>query len=145
VNTVIHWSKGFPWFDEANSASPKRRPSKGKTLMKTSNILAAAALSLIAVAGAHAETYEGVHSVTSGYSRADVAPQAAAAAREGNIYADGATANLAPVVAGNTDRAVVRGEAVAAAHAPGQNLRRESFPGSVIPAQARTLTRQAGL
>ncbi|QRF55549.1 alpha/beta hydrolase [Variovorax sp. UC122_21] len=113
--------------------------------MKTSNILAAAALSLIAVAGAHAETYEGVHSVTAGYSRADVAPQAAAAAREGNIYADGATANLAPVVAGNTDRAVVRGEAVAAAHAPGQNLRRESFPGSVIPAQARTLTRQAGL
>ena len=113
--------------------------------MKTSNILAAAALSLIAVAGAHAETYEGVHSVTSGYSRADVAPQAAAAAREGNIYADGATANLAPVVAGNTDRAVGRGEAAAAAHAPGQNLRRESFPGSVIPAQARTLTRQAGL
>ncbi len=64
--------------------------------MKTSNILAAAALSLIAVAGAHAETYEGVHSVTSGYSRADVAPQAAAAAREGNIYADGATANRHP-------------------------------------------------
>ncbi|RYF33123.1 MAG: alpha/beta hydrolase, partial [Comamonadaceae bacterium] len=29
--------------------------------MKTSKIIAAAALSLLAAAGAHAETYEGVH------------------------------------------------------------------------------------
>jgi hypothetical protein len=77
--------------------------------------------------------------------RAAPAARRQSAAAPISVYADGATANLAPVVAGNTDRAVVRGEAVAAAHAPGQNLRRESFPGSVIPAQARTLTRQAGL
>ena len=42
--------------------------------MKTSNILAAAALSLLAAAGAHAETYDGVQPLTSGYSRADFAP-----------------------------------------------------------------------
>ncbi|QFZ86299.1 alpha/beta hydrolase [Variovorax paradoxus] len=114
--------------------------------MKTSNILAAAALSLLAAAGAaHAETYEGVHAVTSGYSRADVAPQAVAAARAGNEYSDAVSANVAPVLASSVDRATVRAEAVAAAHAPGQNLRRESFAGSVIPSQARSFTRQAGL
>lgn len=112
--------------------------------MKTSNILAAAALSLLAAAGAHAETYEGVQPVTSGYSRADVAPQAVAAAREGNAYSEAAAAGITPV-AGTADRAAVRNEAVAAAHAPGQNLRREAFAGSVIPEQARSVTRQAGL
>jgi len=113
--------------------------------MKTSNILAAAALSLLAAAGAHAETYEGVQPLSSGYSRADVAPQAAAAAREGNVYSDAASATVAPVLAASTDRAAVRNEAVAAAHAPGQNLRREAFAGSVVPSQARSFTRQAGL
>ncbi|BEP61201.1 hypothetical protein GmRootV213_17550 [Variovorax sp. V213] len=112
--------------------------------MKTSNILAAAALSLLAAAGAHAETYEGVQPLSAGYSRADVAPQAAAAAREGNAYSDAASATVAPVLA-STDRAEVRNEAVAAAHAPGQNLRREAFADSVIPSQARSFTRQAGL
>ena len=115
--------------------------------MKTSNILAAAALSLLAAAGAHAETYEGVQPLSAGYSRADVAPQAVAAARAGNEYSDAASSTVAPALTASTDRATVRGEAVAAAHAPGQNLRRESFPASVIPAQAqaRTFTRQAGL
>ncbi|RIX83671.1 alpha/beta hydrolase [Acidovorax cavernicola] len=114
--------------------------------MKTSNILAAAALSLLAAAGAaHAETYEGVHAVTSGYSRADVAPQAAAAARAGNEYSDAVSASVAPVLASSVDRATVRSQAVATAHAPGQNLKREAFVGSVIPAQAREFTRQAGL
>jgi hypothetical protein len=113
--------------------------------MKTSNILAAAALSLLAAAGAHAETYEGVQPLTSGYSRADVAPQAAAAAREGNVYSDAASSTVAPTLAASADRAAVRNEAVAAAHAPGQNLRREACAGSVVPSQARSFTRQAGL
>jgi hypothetical protein len=117
--------------------------------MKTSNILAAAALSLLAAAGAHAETYEGVQPLTSGYSRADVAPQAVAAARAGNAYGDneGAASTATPVLAASVDRATVRDQAVAAAHAPGQNLRPETFAGSVIPAQAKglTFTRQAGL
>ncbi|MET3493557.1 alpha/beta hydrolase [Variovorax boronicumulans] len=113
--------------------------------MKTSNILAAAALSLLAAAGAHAETYEGVQPLTSGYSRAEVAPQAVAAARAGNVYGDGVSSAVAPALVASTDRAIVRSEAVAAAHAPGQNLRREAFAGSVVPSQARSFTRQAGL
>jgi hypothetical protein len=115
--------------------------------MTASKILAAAALSLLAAAGAHAETYEGVQAVTSGYSRADVAPQAVAAARAGNVYGDSVSSTVAPALTASADRATIRGEAVAAAHAPGQNLRRESFAGSVVPAQAKglTFTRQAGL
>jgi len=115
--------------------------------MKTSNILAAAALCLLAAAGAHAETYQGVQPLSAGYSRADVAPQAAAAARSGNVYGDGASSTVAPTLTASADRATIRTEAVAAAHAAGQNLRRESFAGSVVPAQAqaRTFTRQAGL
>jgi hypothetical protein len=123
-------------------------PIKKEIEMKTSNILAAAALSLLAAAGAHAETYEGVQPLTSGYSRADVAPQAAAAARAGNEYSDAASSTVAPTLtASTTDRAAVRAQAVAAAHAPGQNLRPETFAGSVIPSQAKSLTftRQAGL
>jgi hypothetical protein len=124
-----------------------QKPNKERTEMKTSNILAAAALSLLAAAGAHAETYEGVQAVTSGYSRADVAPQAVAAARAGNVYGDGVSSAVAPALTASADRATIRTEAVAAAHAPGQNLRRESFADSVVPAQAkaRTFTRQAGL
>lgn len=115
--------------------------------MKTSNLLAAAALTLLAAAGAHAETYQGVQPLSAGYSRAEVATQGVAAAREGNEYADGASANVAAAVVSTADRTTVRNEAVAAAHAPGQNLRRESFPGSEVPAvaKARTFTRQAGL
>jgi hypothetical protein len=54
---------------------------------------------------------------------------------------------VAPALTASADRATIRSEAVAAAHAPGQNLRRESFAGSVVPAQAKglTFTRQAGL
>lgn len=113
--------------------------------MKTSNILAAAALSLLAAAGAHAETYEGVQPLTAGYTRADVAPQGVAAARQGDAYSEAASAGVTPVLATGTDRATVRTEAVAAAHAPGQNLRREAFADSVVPSQARSFTRQAGL
>ena len=40
--------------------------------MKTSQIIAAATLSLLAAAGAQAETYDGVHALTSGNSRAEV-------------------------------------------------------------------------
>ncbi|PIF73765.1 hypothetical protein CLU95_0873 [Variovorax sp. 54] len=44
--------------------------------MKTSQILAAAALSLFAVAGAQAETYEGVHTAASTKSREEVHAEA---------------------------------------------------------------------
>ena len=103
--------------------------------MKTSNIIAAAALSLFAVAGAHAEQYEGVHPLTHGASRADVSAQAVAAARAGNVYGDGQSFNVAPVLTASVDRSVVRAEAVAAAHAPNQNLDRKAFVNSVVPTQ----------
>ena len=46
--------------------------------MKTSKIIAAAALTILAAAGAQAETYEGVHAPVSANSRADVNAQAIA-------------------------------------------------------------------
>lgn len=86
-------------------------------------------------AGARAETYEGVHPLTTASSRADVQAEAVAAAHSPNPYAEGASAVEPSVVTASTDRAKVQAEAVAAAHAPNQNLRREAFPGSVIPPQ----------
>ena len=116
--------------------------------MKTSQIIAAAALSLLAAAGANAETYDGVHALTSANSRADVSAQAAVAARSANPYAEG-YGNGVTTIASTRDRSSVQAEAVAAAHRPNQNVRIESFAGSVIPPQftgARTATtRQAAL
>jgi hypothetical protein len=69
--------------------------------MTASKILSAVAVALMAVAGAaHAETYEGVHQLTSAASRAEVASQAVVAA---------------PIVASTVDRATVRAAARAAA------------------------------
>ena len=116
--------------------------------MKTSKIIAAAALSLLAAAGAQAETYEGVQAPVSTFSRAEVNAQATEAARAANPYADGATAGVAPVVASVRDRSAVEAEAVAAAHDGTQSLDRKAFVNSVIPAQykiERANTRQAGL
>ncbi|VTU14287.1 hypothetical protein SRS16CHR_01017 [Variovorax sp. SRS16] len=84
--------------------------------MKTSKIIAAAALSLLAVAGAQAETYEGVHPLVSANSRAEVSSQAVIAAHSADPYAEGASAGVAPVLASNVDRATIRSQAVAAAH-----------------------------
>lgn len=116
--------------------------------MKTSRLLAAAALSMLAAVGAHAETYDGVHPLTTENNRADVNAQAVVAAHSPDPYADGYSAGVAPALSASADRAKVRAEAVAAAHAPNQNLRREAYAGSVIPPQyatAPSATRQAGL
>jgi len=117
--------------------------------MKTSKIIAAAALSILAAAGAQAETYDGVHSLVSANSRAEVNAQAVAAAHSANPYAEGYAAGPSTVLASARDRAEVRAEAVAHAHRPNQNVRRESFAGSVIPPQFSNqgfvITRQAGL
>ena len=103
--------------------------------MKTSNILAAAALSLLAVAGAHAETYQGVLNLTSVRTRADVNAEAVVAARSANPYAEGVSSRVAPVLTASADRSAVRAEAYAKAHAPNQNVRVESFANSTVPAQ----------
>jgi len=103
--------------------------------MKTANILAAAALSLLAVASVHAETYEGVLKQTSVRTRADVNAEAVVAARSANPYADAASSRVAPVLTASVDRSTVRAQAYAAAQAPNQNLDRKSFVNSIVPAQ----------
>ena len=84
--------------------------------MKTSKIIAAAALSLLAAVGAQAETYEGVHAPVSANSRVEVKSQAVVAAHSENPYAEGVSSRVAPALAASTDRAGVRAEAVAASH-----------------------------
>ena len=117
--------------------------------MKTSKIIAAAALSLLAAAGAQAETYQGVLAPVSAASRADVNAQAEVAARAANPYAEGATAGVAAAPTSVRDRAAVAAEAVATAHEPNQNLDRRAFVNSVVPAQYKFeragTTNQAGL
>lgn len=82
-----------------------------------SKLLSGFALAIIAAAGVHAETYEGVHAPVSANSRADVKSQAVVAARSENPYAEGASAGVAQVVAASAaDRSTVRSQAVAAAH-----------------------------
>jgi predicted secreted protein len=103
--------------------------------MKTSKILAAAALSILAAAGAQAETYEGVQALTSQRARAEVTGEAVVAAHSANPYAEGSSSVPAPAVLASTDRARVRAEAVAASHDPTWNLDRKAFFNSVIPAE----------
>jgi hypothetical protein len=86
--------------------------------MKTSKIMIAAALSLLAAAGAQAETYDGVHSISSATPRADVKTQAVAAARSENPYAEAASSRVTAPSFSGVARAAIRSEAVAAAHSP---------------------------
>ena len=99
--------------------------------MKASHIAATAVLALLAAA-AQAETYDGVLTVQSTRSRADVAAEAVAAAHSPDPYADGAPA---PAFVSHLDRGTVHQQAVAKAHAPNQNLDPKAFEDSVIPPQ----------
>ena len=117
--------------------------------MKTSKIIAAAALSLLAAIGAQAETYDGVHSISSATSRADVKTQAVAAARSENPYAEGASSRVAPLSFSTVARAAVRSDAVVAAHSAnpyaegyGQGVSRVQS-GSVDRAAVRAAARAA--
>jgi hypothetical protein len=116
--------------------------------MKVSKIVAAAALSLLAAAGAQAETYEGVHPLTSSASRADVVGQAVAAARAGNPYGEGSVAAVQPFTS-TASRAAVRAEAVAKAHDPLASLDRRAFYRDQVPSAYTkpkvSFTRQAAL
>ena len=116
--------------------------------MKTSKIIAAAALSILAAAAAQAETYQGVQAPVSANSRAEVNAQAVVAARSENPYADGVSSRVAPALTASADRAAIRSQAVATAHEPNQNLDRKAFVNSVVPSQyniTRPVTQQAGL
>ncbi|MDR6857389.1 helicase SNF2 [Variovorax guangxiensis] len=107
--------------------------------MKTSKIIAAAALSLLAAAGAQAETYEGVHAPVSANSRADVRAQAVVAARSDNPYAEAVSSRVAPVLSASTDRGIVRNGAVAAAHSA--NPYAEGYGHGVTRVMAGTIDR----
>ncbi|RYF71982.1 MAG: alpha/beta hydrolase [Comamonadaceae bacterium] len=118
--------------------------------MKTSKIIAAAALSLLAVAGvAQAETYEGVLTVNSTLSRAEVAQQGVVAAHGVNVAATAYGQGVQPQLVASASRDTIRAEAVAAAHDPLFNLDRKAFVNSTIPSQYKrahvTFTRQAAL
>ena len=90
--------------------------------------IALASLAGLLASGAHAETYEGVHPLTSGAGRSEVAPQAHAAAKAGNPYGDAANAGVMSIP-GTASRATVRAEAVKEAHDPVTGVdRRTYFP-----------------
>jgi hypothetical protein len=114
--------------------------------MKTAQLFAAAALSMLAIAGAHAETYEGVQQVHSLNSRANVETQAAAHAPNQNVTNG---SRVTPALTTSTSRASVAEQAVAAAHAANQNLDRKAFVNSTIPAEytqgSMATTQRAGL
>jgi hypothetical protein len=100
-----------------------------------SKIITAAAVALLAAAGAHAEEYDGVLTINSQRSRAEVQAEAATAAKAGaNLYGDAAQAGVTQV-AGNVDRNAIRAQAVAASHDPTWNLDRKAFVNSTIPSQ----------
>jgi len=105
--------------------------------MKTSKIISAAALALLAAAGAaHAEEYDGVHALTTQRTRAEVQAEGQSVARSGNVYGEGYYAGVTQVDGNSSvDRNAVRAQAVAAAHDPTWNLDRKAFVNSAIPAQ----------
>ena len=80
-----------------------------------SKLLSGFALAILAAAGVQAETYDGVHKVTSTQSRAEVRSEGVTAARSGDQFGDAAGQGVASI-AGSADRASVRSQGVAAAH-----------------------------
>lgn len=108
--------------------------------MNTSKIIAAAALTLFAAAGAQAETYDGVHALTREASRTQVQAQAVVAAHSDNPYAEGADSGVL-TIASSTDRSVVRAQAVAAAHSP--NPYADGYGQGVLTLAGSTLDRAA--
>jgi hypothetical protein len=118
--------------------------------MTVSKLLSAIAVALVAATGAaHAETYEGVHRLTTAESRADVASQAVAAAHSADPYAEGANASVAQASVSQRNRDQVRAEAVAAAHSPDAFSEAASAgmtyvaAGAVDPAAVRAAARAA--
>lgn len=116
--------------------------------MKTAQIIAAAALTLLAATGAQAETYDGVQQVVSVKSRAAVEAEAVAAAHAPNQNIN-SSSKVAPALPSPTSRAAVAAEAVATANAANQNLDRKSFVNSTVPAEfangSLATSRRAGL
>ncbi len=79
-----------------------------------SKLLSGFALAIIAAAGVHAESYDGVHTSVSANSRASVRSEGSVAARSGNQFGEVAGQGVVSV-ANSIDRAGVRSEAFTAA------------------------------
>ena len=103
--------------------------------MTASKILAAAAFSLLAVAGAHADVYDNIPNFpgTSQVARAEVSAGAYDAARSSDPYREGATVSMQPSRNSTVDRASVREQAIAAAHAKNQTVQASSYVNSRAP------------
>jgi hypothetical protein len=115
----------------------RSQPSEIRKDIDMKNIntwLAAAALALLAATAARAETYDGVHALSSGNSRVTVSAEGVAAARAADRFSDAAASGVATVKS-TRSRATVKAEAVATAHAPNQNQRREAFVNSTMLAE----------
>ena len=80
-----------------------------------SKLLSGFALAIIAAAGVHAETYDGVVKVTSTQSRAAVRAEGVVAAHGSDQFSDAAGQGVASI-ASSVDRASVRSQGFAAAH-----------------------------
>ena len=89
--------------------------------MKTSHILAAAALTLLAATGAQAETYEGVNAAVSTKSRDDVNAEAVRTASAPNQNVTRGSRGP-ETVAVSKERSLVEAEAVRTSYAPDQNV-----------------------
>jgi hypothetical protein len=89
--------------------------------MKTSQILAAAALTLLAATGAQAETYQGVNAAVSTKSRDEVNAEAVRTASAPNQNVTRGSRGP-ETVAVSKDRSLVEAEAVRTAAAPDQNV-----------------------
>lgn len=107
--------------------------------MKTSMIIAAAAVSLLAVASAQAESYEGVQPRVSANSRADVRATAVDAAHSDNPYGDAVSSHVAPLQISSIARTTVRNDAIGAAHSA--NPYAEGFGQGVTTASSGVLDR----
>jgi hypothetical protein len=86
--------------------------------MKVSKILTVAALCIVGIGAAQAESYQGVHPLTHDRSRAAVRAEAVVAAHSPDPYADGYGADVPATIVSTADPAAVHSEAVVAAHSP---------------------------
>lgn len=118
--------------------------------MKTSALLAAATLSLVAMVGAHAETYDGVHQPVSALSRADVNAEAVRAASAPNQNVTRGSRGADPFTS-VADVAAMRAQAIATANAPDQNVSSGSRVNSRVistmktPAEVRVQAQRDGV
>ena len=95
--------------------------------MSASKIIIAVSLSALATAAAaHQETYQGVHPLTHGSSRAAVLGQLTQTVRAGNAYSEGASSGVLRTTS-VTQRSATVAQAVAAAHDPRAALSPQAY------------------